>query len=96
MWSYIAVSLRYSVLKVVSCYGMTQWAVILSTEKYLFLQFFAHLHAKIEQILTRILTKLSTLVHFQSLSQRIYLKSEFHCLLEPFYYASFILDSVNT
>lgn len=48
-----------------------------------FHHFSAHLHAKIEQILSRIFTKLSIL-HFLNSSQRIYLKSEFHSLWSHF------------
>lgn len=48
-----------------------------------FHHFSAHLHAKIEQILSRIFTKLSILCFLNS-SQRIYLKSEFHSLWSHF------------
>lgn len=54
-----------------------EWAYIC------FYHFSAHLHAKIEQILSRIFTKLSIL-HFLNSSQRICLKSEFHSLWSHF------------
>lgn len=87
---HIAMSLRYNVLKVVSSRAGGQpfewWFKVQKSSLHVWLFYSAHLHTKIELILTEILMNLSKLVHFffKTKVRELSLKSEFHRLWSHF------------